>query len=62
MPIFSLTVSPWRSYLEKLTIWRQIYKQTCSTFYASNMRVVRAEKEELLGRYNKDISLNTFVK
>ena len=35
--------------------WRQIYKQTSSTFYTSNDK--RAEKKIFLRRHNKDISL-----
>ena len=42
--------------------WWQIYKQTSSTFYASNMCLKRVEKEKLWGHHNKDISLNTFAK
>ena len=37
--------------------WRQIYKQTSSNFYTSNMWLKRIEKK-LLGRHNKD----TFAK
>ena len=42
--------------------WRKIYKQTSSTFYTSNMCLQRVKKKKLLGRHNKDISLNTFAK
>ena len=38
--------------------WRQICKQTSSTFYTSNGVFLKyAEKKKLLGRHNKDISL-----
>ena len=42
--------------------WRQIYKQTSSTFYTSNMCLKRIEKKKLLGRHSKNISLSTFPK
>ena len=42
--------------------WRQIYKQTSSIFYTLNMCLKRVEKKKLLGRHNKDISLNSFAK
>ena len=38
------------------------FKQTTSTFYASNMCLKHLEKKKILGHHNKDISLNTFAK
>ena len=39
---------------------RQIYKQTSSTFYASNqVSVKRVEKKKLLGRHKQDLPLKT---
>ena len=43
--------------LKKPDNWRQIYKQTCSTFYTSNTCLKRVEKKKLLGRHNKEIYL-----
>ena len=43
--------------LKKPDNWRQIYKQTCSTFYTSNTCLKRVEKKNLLGRHNKEIYL-----
>ena len=41
---------------------RQIYKQTNSTFYTSNMCLKRVEKKKLLRRHDKDIYLKTFAR
>ena len=62
MPVFSFTGYTSTELFRKPDKWRQIYKQTTSTFYTSNMCLKRVEKKKLLGRHNKEISLNTFFK
>ena len=54
MPIFNFTGYTLTELFRKPDNWRQIYKQTSSTFYTS--------KKKLLGRHNKGIFLNTFAK
>ena len=62
MPVFSFTGYTLTELFRKPDNWRQIYKQTSSAFYTSNMCLKRIEKKKLLGRHNKEISLNTFLK
>ena len=62
MPIFSFIGYTITELFRKLDNWRQIYKQTGSTSYTSNICLERVEKKKILGRHNKDISLNTFAK
>ena len=45
----ALCGTPWRSYLRQHDNWRQVYKQTSSTFYTSN----KCREEKLLVRRNK---------
>ena len=62
MPRFSFIGYTLTELFRKPDKWRQIYKQTTSTFYTSNMCLKRVEKKKLLGRHNKEIFLNTFFK
>ena len=62
MPIFSFIGYTITELFRRLDNWRQIYKQTGSTSYTSNICLERVEKKKILGRHNKDISLNTFAK
>ena len=62
MTIFSFIGYTITELFRKLDNWRQIYKQTGSTSYTSNICLERVEKKKILGRHNKDISLNTFAK
>ena len=61
MTIFSFTGNTQTELFRKPDIWRQIYKQTSSTFYTSNIYLKLVEKEKLLGRQNKDIFLRLLV-
>ena len=62
MLTFSFTGYTLTELFRKSDNWRQIYKQTSSTFYASDMCLKRVEKKKILERLNKDISLNAFAK
>ena len=62
MQVFSFIWYTLTELFRKPDNWRQIYKQTNSTFYTSNMCLKRLEKKKFLGRHNKKISLNTFLK
>ena len=62
MPIFSFIGYTLMELFRKRDNSRQIYKQTSSNFYTSDVCLKRVEKKKLLGRHNKNISLNTFAR
>ena len=58
MPIFSFIGYTLTELFRKPDNWRQIYKQTSSTFNTSNdMSLKHVEKKQLLRRHNNNISL-----
>ena len=58
MPIFSFIGYSLTKLFRNLGNRQQIYKQTSSTFYASNnVCIKRFETKKLLGRHNKDLFL-----
>ena len=53
MPIFSVIGYTLTELFKKPDNWRQIYKQTSSTFYTSNEVPKTCWEEKLLVRHNK---------
>ena len=53
MPIFSVIGYTLTELFKKPDNWRQIYKQTSSTFYTSNEVSKTCWEEKLLVRHNK---------
>ena len=62
MPIFRFIGYILMDLFRKPDNWQEIYKPKSSFFYASNIYLKRVQKKKLLGRHNKDISLNTLAK